>query len=1628
MEAPDSQYDSSDQDGTRPKQPSSRLETDGVGDEKIRGLQNVRKGLKASLTRQRHDIRSILARDSPDNVNQLKQKLATLEETYAKFQETHDKHCALLTKEAELQHAMEYHRDVQDAVDDLKAQASSWLTHVADIPEVQPTDSVSQSGSRGSKSSRTSRASKTSSVRQRLAEELATRKALETKMKYLEMEQALAAKKLELQEKREADELQRRRQHEYEDLRMRQEEERLKLEAELQQALARERIFAEADRQSSLYADHQDNAKSERPTSTPARDKRLNPETPAWCPQAPSPSNTSRREEAIEQMVAIQMKQADLIEHMLKQQTQSSLSLTLPKSEMPTFGGDPCEYPNFIRAFESLIEGKTSSESVKLHYLVQYTSGEVKELMRSCLSMEAREGYSEARRLLSKTYGQNYTIATACINKVIQGPPIKADDAQALQKFSVQLMSCRNTLKDIGYINKIENADSLKRVIDRLPYDARKRWRFRAVNISENQDREITLEDITDFIVAEAKVGMHPVFGDISTRNKDNTTPSDSRQKRSSFGIQANSSNIDTRQRGSCLLCSKDHRVEECAALKRKSYEDRVKFVKDKALCFNCLIPHHRAKECRKRPSCITCSRKHATLLHPPTQPTEKEAESTDDTSEGATAKSPVQAKNGFVGIQTEGSCSATVVVQKVALPVIPVVVKSTSRKVITTYAFLDGGSNATFCSKALMDKLDLQGKKTRFSLTTIEKENSDTECEVVNLEVYDLEENVFFELPTVFSRPVLPVSPSDIPTQEDVDRWPHLQGIDIPHIDAQVDLLIGNDNAHVIEPKEVRGSRHGGPYATRTPLGWAVNGPLNHAHSRPKGSANFIRTDTDLARQFENFCNMEFNDTAANVKVELSQEDRKALGTMEETIKMVDGHYQMALPWKEYPPLLPNNKSMAMHRLNLLKRRLAKDQMLFQKYSCSITDLLDKGYAERVPDSARDRSDGMVWYLPHHAVLSPQKPGKVRIVFDCSAKYNNTSLNDHLLPGPDLTNTLVGVLTRFRQERVAMIADIEAMFHQVKVEPGQRDALRFLWWPTGDLDQDPEELRMTVHLFGAVSSPSCCNFALKRSADDNKEDFGPEVSDTVKENFYVDDLLKSTASEKQAIETSHQLCQLLSKGGFHLTKWTSNSKKVVESIPQSERATTVKTLDFGEMPIERALGMQWNVTSDKLGFRITVKDRTPTRRGILSIVSSVYDPLGFAAPFILPAKILLQDLCRLKLGWDEQIPRQHLKRWQGWLEELPKLSEFSADRCLKPPDFGQVMSSQLHHFSDASETGYGAVSYLRLVDSNGNIHCTFVMGKSRVTPLKRITIPRLELSAAVVSVRLDRMSRNELELPVDESIFWTDSTAVLRYLENQDKRFLTFVANRIATIHGGSTPSQWRYVNTKQNPADYASRGLSADALLHTRQWLMGPDFLWKPSKEWPERPAVMNQLPKKDPEVKEDKKSCATIVQRAASVEDILHRFSSWHKLKKFVAWILRFKANLVKVRNDPSTGRSLKRHSHPEPLTVGESICHCYKRGRSGFTSNRTSKQETWSYLWMDQPQEDSGRRALWWRRFRTDTDLSVKCWSGLPQASYAETFVSCVFWRVHRVPEPDMPFGFLWSGQTWYRVPFWVTTLK
>ena len=253
-----------------------------------------------------------------------------------------------------------------------------------------------------------------------------------------------------------------------------------------------------------------------------------------------------------------------------------------------------------------------------------------------------------------------------------------------------------------------------------------------------------------------------------------------------------------------------------------------------------------------------------------------------------------------------------------------------------------------------------------------------------------------------------------------------------------------------------------------------------------------------------EDFYNRDFTDPTVDSKTEMSQDERRFMQIAEQTVELRNGHYQISLPFKDRQTPVPSNKAQAWQRAIWLKKRLERDPKLYQDYKAFMEDILSKGYARKVSPDQKSPAKGTAWYIPHHGVYHPRKPGKIRVVFDCSAKFMGKSLNDMLYKGPDLTSSLVGVLLRFREEKVAVMADIESMFHQVRVPDPDSFFLRFFWWEDGNMARELQEYQMVIHLFGATLSPPCQNLALRKTAQDNRYSFPPDVINTVKRNFML--------------------------------------------------------------------------------------------------------------------------------------------------------------------------------------------------------------------------------------------------------------------------------------------------------------------------------------------------------------------------------------------------------------------------------------------------------------------------------------------------------------------------------------------
>ncbi|XP_014679127.1 PREDICTED: uncharacterized protein LOC106818975, partial [Priapulus caudatus] len=367
---------------------------------------------------------------------------------------------------------------------------------------------------------------------------------------------------------------------------------------------------------------------------------------------------------------------------------------------------------------------------------------------------------------------------------------------------------------------------------------------------------------------------------------------------------------------------------------------------------------------------------------------------------------------------------------------------------------------------------------------------------------------------------------------------------------------------------------------------------------------------------------------------------------------------------------------------------------------------------------------------------------------------------------------------------------------------------------------------RLIRSIFGATSSPACCNFALQQTARDNAANFSEQAVQAILQDVYMDDLLKSVEGVPKGIELAKELVALTAMGGFRLHKWLSNAREVLAAIDSSELAVREVDFDNDEVPNQRTLGMSWDLLQDIFVFHADPKETNMTKRGLVSIMCSVFDPCGYITPFIFRAKCLVQDLWRAGLDWDQPLPDNLQHKWREWLRELRELYDTVKIPRHHPGFSSQAEDVQIHVFGDASESGFGAVAYLRY-NVQGVIIVSFLSSKTRVAPLKTLSIPRLELQGSLLAARLGKLLETELKVGIQRHVYWSDSEVVLKYLRNEVKRFKPFVANRVAEIRDLTQPEDWHHVPTDCNPADLCSRGTTVAALDPNSLWFQGPPFL---------------------------------------------------------------------------------------------------------------------------------------------------------------------------------------------------------
>ena len=779
----------------------------------------------------------------------------------------------------------------------------------------------------------------------------------------------------------------------------------------------------------------------------------------------------------------------------------------------------------------------------------------------------------------------------------------------------------------------------------------------------------------------------------------------------------------------------------------------------------------------------------------------------------------------------------------------------------------VDTCSDANYVTEEFASKLHLRCKKTSVAIEALNALNTVTNKLVsttVRSRLSDFQRHLtFFVIPRI-SRP-LP------DTQIDRTRFKIPANLKLAdpnfHRPASVDMLIGTGPSLAsFSVGQIDLSPRNGPdlILQKSQLGWIIGGSVlsTSSHIQRKTFATSVNFDLSKFWDIEEGPQQRY----------LSSEERDCEDHFTAHVQRDEtGRYLIALLFNHKKQSIGDSRSRAYNRFLSLERKLRRDKSLQREYSSVIQEYISLGHMSKV--ETRD-SDG--FYLPHHAVIKPSSTTtKVRVVFDGSAKSSSgLSLNDALMIGPTIQDDIFSLLLRFRMYAYVLTGDIEKMYRQFLIRPEDRRYQRILW---RDERNEIATFELNTVTFGLSSAPYLAIRCVHQLADDEEDSF-PRAASILKQDMYVDDLLTGADTYAEAKDLRDEVIDLLQRGGLNIRQWVSNEPGLLDGLTEQQ----IHPKFFGDSTV-KTLGVSWDARNDTVTYTVDPHVATKvTKRTILSTIARIFDPLGLLAPVTVVAKILMQRLWHLKLDWDESLPASLHTEWITFANDFKHLHNISFGRNVTQRATRRI---ELHGFCDASERAYGACLYIRSIDKCGKINANLLCAKSRVAPLKTISLARLELCGAVLLASLYVTVREAIKRKIDSVIFWTDSTIVLNWLHKEPCTLKTFVANRVSEIQMRTDITAWSHVRSCDNPADLLSRGQPPVQFLRDSNWRHGPQWLSSIESAWPEsRFEIIEEVP--------EIKRLTCFVTTAINSDEILNRYSSLSRLRRIIAYCLRFR----------------------------------------------------------------------------------------------------------------------------------------
>ncbi|KAI4892131.1 hypothetical protein NFI96_008825, partial [Prochilodus magdalenae] len=1265
----------------------------------------------------------------------------------------------------------------------------------------------------------------------------------------------------------------------------------------------------------------------------------------------------------------------------------SDLTRFLARRELLTggltkFNDEPGDFWAWKSSFENVTQGLHFNASEELDLLTKWLGAESSQHAKRLRAAHVNNpsfGLAKVWERLQECYGSPEALEKALFDKLERFPSITNKDPHLLRDLGDLLLEI-DSAKSEGYIPGLfylDTARGIHPIVDKLPFGLQEKWMTHGTKYKQEHLVSFPPFSVfTAFIRNEASMRNDPSFRSSTPRGTFKVEGYMGKRNTPRMPISVNRMEVvNHEQRQSiekgvwdpnkeCPIHKRPHALKKCRAFREKPLEERNAYLKQNRICFRCCASSsHQAKNCKAEIHCTECgSDLHITALHAGPAPwkTHTVADPISDHGGEGESASPLATSicTKVCGDQSVGRSCA-----KICL--VHVYPQGHHDKKLRTYAILDDQSNKSLARSPFFDAFAITENSCPYILKTCAGVLEATGRRATHFIVESLDGQCSLPLPTLIECEMLPDNRNEIPTPNAAFFHPHLRDIaaDIPALDPQADilLLLGRD---VIQAHKVLDQRNGppnAPFAQRLALGWVIVGDICLDGAHKPAQINVFKTNImDNGRPSylfpcqnnfqvkENFsCQSQhktncpnlgqrigleeadiigetvFKQTSADDKLSYSIEDQAFLRIMEKEVYQEDTNSWVApLPFRSPRPRLPNNKQQAIQRLTSVHCTLRKRPEMKKQFVDFMQNVFDNAHAEPAPPLNEQEE---CWYLPFFGVYHPYKPDQIRVVFDSSARYNGLSLNDVLLTGPNLNNTLLGVLMRFRKERVAVTADIKQMFHCFLVREDHRNFLRFLWHQNNNMEEPIAEYRMRVHVFGNSPSPAVAIYGLRRASIDSEEGDG-RTRHLVERHFYVDDGLISFPSCDEAIAALKRAQETLATSNLTLHKFVSNSVNVMKAFPKEDLAKGLKDLDLGTdfPPMQRSLGISWDVATDEFTFQVSAAEKPYTRRGVLSTINSLYDPFGFAVPVSIRGRALLRQLTTNSCEWDDPLPERKLKEWCEWKNSLKDLEHVRIPRMYASISLSISTNRELCIFCDASTQAIAAVAYIKVKHAEGKSELRFILGKAKLAPVPEITVPRLELCSAVLAVEIADVLREEMDVQFNSVRFFSDSKVVLGYIRNESRRFYVYVSNRVQRIRKSSLPEQWNYVPTTMNPADQASRSIPANTLMSS-MWLKGPDFLLKPDKDGVDMESSFDLVnPDSDPDVRPLVTSCATRVVESPLDPRRFESFSSWGSLVRVLARLIHI-ANTFKQGNSKSSCRGwhICKGPGPEDLVKAKGV---------------------------------------------------------------------------------------------------------